>query len=262
MAITIYSNGIVEEFKSSGDTFLEHELVKSFKNYHTIRSKRIPEILNTWCLWGEMDDAPANEFNKIGSDIIKFRVDSHIIFIHDSELNPEWNLSDKNLQKDYEDFTYDVKTLIDYIAEEFHQEIQENRNSGSMIFLTAMGQTKDKRVLFSFNPGEQIEDFYSKNYFNKFAEKIYEYLMEGFEKDGAIPFIIFADSKTIVIVEDQHVDEVLDRIIHIYKKKENYEVCSNITKVRKEWRKAITPKKIIDSSTGKRRTRRPPKNKE
>jgi len=259
--IIVYSNGIVEEFRPQNKVFTENELVQSFDNYHTIKSKRISEIPNTWCLWGEMDDAPDNEYNKIGSDIVKSHIDSHIIFVHDSELNLNWNISDKNPQKEYDDFTYDVKNLIDYIADELHQKIKENSDTGSMIFLSAMGHTKDKRVLFSFNPTEQIEDFYSENYFNKFAIKIYEYLTSNFEEDGGIPFVIFADSKTIVIVENQHVDEILDKIINIYKKKEDYEVCSNITEIRKKWREAITPQ-IIDSSIGKKRRGRPPKIKE
>ena len=88
MALVIYSTGIVEEMVALENTFSDRELVKTFDEYTSLESYRLPDVPNTWCLWGEMDDPPELEFNKIGSEVVETDIYSHLIFIHDSEIDP------------------------------------------------------------------------------------------------------------------------------------------------------------------------------
>jgi hypothetical protein len=133
-----------------------------------------------------------------------------------------------------------------------------------------MGHTQDKRVLFAFNPGEQAEDFYD-NGFESFAVKIWEYLNANFYKEPleeSKPFVIFADSKTIVIVENQHMNDFILQLSAVFEKREEYEICKKISDVKYQWDEYIKiPEDIktenLDPSTGppKKKRGRPPKKK-
>ena len=50
-----------------------------------------------------------------------------------------------------------------------------------MIFLSALGYTKDKRTLLAFNPNEQHEDFDLDGGWENFSIKIFEYLVSSFD---------------------------------------------------------------------------------
>jgi nitrogen regulatory protein PII len=270
MALVIYSNGIFEEYLPVEDTFNDQELVDMFKDYNEIRSFRLSEIPNCWLVWGEMDDPPDNEYSKLASEIVDEDVFSHVMFIHDSEINRNWNLTDDILYKSYSVFIQQVreytKGLVEYIAHETQKEYEE-AGTTSMIFLRAVGFTEDKRVLYMFNPDEQHEGFYVDGW-NKFSIKIYEYLKDNFYKEPIEenkPLVIYADTKVIVIVEDEKVNDVISHVLQEFEKKENYEACSFISQVRDKWyeRKTI-PKEVLDPSIGppKRRRGRPPKKKD
>jgi nitrogen regulatory protein PII len=269
VALVIYSNGIFEEFLPVNDTFSDQELVDIFKDYEEIRSFRLAEIPNCWLLWGKMESPPENEYNKLASEIIDEDIFSHLIFLHDSEFNRNWKVTDDILYKDYNYFIKHVgeyiKDMVNYIAHETQKEYEE-AGTTSMIFLRAIGYTKDKRVLYVFNPNEQNEEFYIDGW-DKFSVKIYDYLSEHFDKEipeENKPLVIFADTKVIVIVEDENVNSVIGNVLSHFEKRENYEACSFISDVREKWfqRKTI-PKNILDPSIGniKKRRGRPPKNK-
>lgn len=270
MALVVYSNGIFEEYLPVDDTFSDQELVDMFRDYEEIKTHRLAEIPNCWLIWGEMENPPDNEYSKLASEILDDDIFSHIIFVHDSEINRNWGLTDDILYKSYSDFinqvgTY-IKDMVEFIANETQKEYEEAGTS-SMIFMRAIGYTKDKRVLYQFDPDEQHDEFYIDGW-DKFSRKIYEYLKDNFDKEPIEenkPFVIFADTKVIVIVEDDKVNDVISHVLLEFEKKENYEACSFISNVRDKWyeRKTI-PKDVLDPSIGhpKKRRGRPPKNKD
>ena len=240
MALLIYSNGIIEEMLSIENTFSDRELVKTFDDYTHLDSFRLPNVPNTWCLWGEIDDPPEQEYNKIASELLDDDIFSHIIFIHDSELNRDWNMTDDVLQKFYRHWIEDLAIFTNRIIETISRERQEELSTGnqtSMIFLNTLGSTADKRVLFSFDPTSQADDFY-KNGWGSFAPKIYEYLEKNFYKEPieeSKPFVIFADTKTIVIVENNKFEEFIKQLSGFYEKKEKYEICKKISDIKETW---------------------------
>lgn len=270
MGLTIYSNGIFEEYLPSEETFNEAELANMFDDYEEIQSFRLPEIPNCWIIWGYMDNPPENEYNTIASEIIGEKVYSHMIFLHDSELNQNWGVTDNILYKSYEDFISIVgeyiRGLVEHIAINAQQQYEEE-GSNSMVFLRVVGHTKDKRVLYQFDPDEQHETFYT-DVWGRFAKQILKYLKDNFNKEPIEknkPLVIFADSKVIVVVDDKKVNNVISRLLKEFEEKENYEACSFISDVKDKWyeRKTIL-KQNIDPSTGKikRRRGRPPKRKD
>lgn len=273
MALVIYSNGIVEEMLPVNDTFTDDELTQSFSNYPEIKTHRLPEVPNCWCIWGYIPDPPAQEFSKLASEIVDQDVFSHILFVHDSEMNRNWQVTDDIIYRPYTDFMAQMGTFINemmqHIETENRQEIEASEGNTNLIFLTTLGHTQDKRVLFAFNPGVQNDDFYDVSWSN-FAVKIYEYLEENFDKEPVEenkPFVIFSDTKTIVIVEDVHVNEVIEKMIRFYQGKENYEACSRISEIRDTWyaRKTIPEIAPPDASIGpeeKKKRGRPPKKKD
>jgi hypothetical protein len=264
VGIVVYSNGIVEELRSLEHTFSEQELINAFANYHTLDSYRLPEIPNTWMLWGITDNPPDIEFNKLGDEILETPVFSHIIFIHDSEINPSWNITDSIIYKSYEDFTGLVAQFLDEVSKELvrkNEEDMSQEEANSMIFLITMGHTKDKRVLFAFNPHEQNDMFFVDGSFDKFAFRLYDFMNEHFDSDPKKPFVIFADTKTVVIVEDRYVNDLLDKMLDLFKSKEKYEMCSRLSEIKTEWKKTHEPQKpketaveppSTDASTGEK----------
>ena len=257
MALVIYSNGIVEEMLPVNDTFTDDELIQSFTNYPEIKTHRLLEIPNCWCIWGHIPDPPAQEFSKLASEIVDTDVYSHILFVHDSEMNPDWQVTDGIIYRPYTEFMAQMGTFVNemmgHIETENRQEIEASEGNTNLIFLTTLGHTQDKRVLFAFNPKEQNDDFYTVSWSN-FAVKIYEYLLENFDKEPIEenkPFVIFSDTKTIVIVEDRDVNEVIEKMIKYYQGQENYEACSKISDIRDTWytRKTV-PEINLDPSIG------------
>lgn len=270
MGLIVYSNGIFEEILPMSDTFSEDELTELFDDYEDLKSFRLSEVPNCWLLWGDLDNPPDNEYNKLASEIIDEDIFSHIIFLHDSEINRDWNITDDILQNDYNTYMKQVgefmKNMVDYIANEAQKEYEE-AGTTSMIFLRAIGFTKDKRVLYQFDPDEQNEEFYIDGW-DKFSVKIYDYLKDNFEKDHYEenkPMVIFADSKVIVVVEDKKVNDVFGHVLSHFEKREKYEACSFISNVRESWfQRKTLPDVVIDPSTGKPKKKRgrPPKKKD
>lgn len=242
-ALMLYSNGIVEQFKSNGLTFSEEELANLFNEYPEIKSKRVINILNCWCIYGNSPTPDSTNFNKIASDIIRENVYSNALFIHDSEINEKWGLTDSILYKGYDDFLNDLKIEIDRIATsileqiELNSKVDDDKNKNLPQLMT-VGLTQDKRILFSFNPFDQTKEFYENEEFYTFSQKAYEYISSHPQK--VEPFTIYEDKKAIIIVDKQHIVTFLQSMLEKFKSKEQYEICTNISKMIKQW-----PEKII-----------------
>jgi len=248
MAIIIYSNAVLEELKPSNLVFTEEEILNIFDDqYHTMCSKRLSEIPNSWAVWALMDNPPANEYNMIGSDVIDLDIDSPLVVIHDSEINPTWKLTDDILQKNYDEFLHDVSQYINEIAVEAVKEDQEKVNNGeknsSLIVLKQMGVTPDKKLLFVFDIDSQTKDFFRDNSFAIFSQKILEYLESNFDKNlkNKVPFTIFDDNKTLVIVDDEKVEPTIDKLIEIFEYTEKYESCKVLSEMKVKWIKKAEP---------------------
>jgi len=243
MAIVLYSNGIVEEFKPMELIFNEDELIKSFGDYKNIRSKRVVELANTWCIWGEMENPDPIEFNRICTDILEIYVFSHVMFIHDSELDPSWQISDM-IYKSYTDFKTDLNLFIEEMSQRIIDEADQMQADGSvnnMIFLTQAGQTKDKHVVYMFNPLEQSEGFYNDDSFSNFTDKVVDYLQNKIKLSEDLT--IFADTKIIIAVEKDHVPKLFKQMLTNFEQKEDYETCSILTTMFNNWEKFTQKKK-------------------
>jgi len=236
MGVVVYSNGITEDYKPRKLVFTEDELLQLFTEFPDIKTVRIPSLLNTWCIFGAGINDPV-EFNRIVSDIVKEGVYSHALFVHDSEINPEWNATDTVLYKGYNEFILMMKRMIDEVAGNIVNEFQateEFENKAEFLpTLITLGSTNDKRILFSYNPDDQSKKFYTNDEFNKFSQKVYDYITQN--RQLTEPFTLYADKKAVIIVENGKVESLLTTILENFKKREEYEICTNITKMIDEW---------------------------
>jgi len=244
MGICLYSNGIVEDFIPESLVFSEKELISSFNEFSHIRTKRLIEVLNCWCIWGENKNYDAIEFNRIGSDITQEPIYSHVLFVHDSEINPSWNSTDNILYRNYFDFLKDIKKLIDDIASNIIDEYRNNEDQDHirvMPVLETLGPTRDKRVLFSFNPYKQFNEFYENDQFLSFSKKTYDYIHSHIQDEE--PFTIFADKTAIIIVDTSNVSFFIDKMLNKFTNEEQYEICKELTIIKTRWNKALKTKK-------------------
>lgn len=235
LAVILYPSGVTETYKSSDLTFSDEEILKIFNENDFIRTVRLYEVPNTWCVWGENQMPDKNNFNKLGSDVVQENVFSEILFIHDTELDPAWMLTDTPILKNYEYFREDLLSFFDDIAENVIQEAQErsNTNNENLVFLNTLGPTEDKRIMFEFDPHGQSEEFYKVNFFEEFAKKVYSFLKQ-FYTDGET-FVLFADQKTIIIVKDENVDFIMNKVNEDFQRRERYERCADIKKIMTSW---------------------------
>jgi len=234
MALLLFNTGIIEEIKPKNLVFVENEINEPFIDYIKIRSKRVIEVPNVWCVWGESEKTEDIEYNRLASELNEEHIYSSVLFIHDSEINPEWNLTDKIILKDYKTFSESIKNLLDKIAEEILATADANVNKTEEMILTTLGYTDDKKILFGFDPLEQPKNFYTNISFFNFATQINDYLnlhLKNLKK----PFIIYADKKMIISVDDNKVNNLLDEMINLFGKKEKYEICSKLSKIKDEW---------------------------
>jgi|GEM_PF-2041914 len=244
MGQLLYINGVIEEFVPKNKCFNEEELISLFKDFKKLRSKRLYEVPNCWCLWGEKPKPNELDFNRLASDIVEENVFSPIFFFHDSELNPEWNISDNILYNSYDQFKKDLYLFIDNVAESILKERDEREQNGEtkkdLLVLKSLGVTKDKRLLFNFIPKDQDENFYSDESFKAFASRIFEYLTNNFIPMK--PFVLFADNKMVISLLDEDVDQVIDKIIEPYAKNEDYESCNKLAYIKHAWHEAVDVK--------------------
>lgn len=251
MAFILYPNGITEEYRPKGHIFTEKELVDLFKEFNVINTSRVIVPLNTWCIYGDVIDV--NEYNVIASEITKEKIFTHVLFVHDSELDINWKVTDI-IYKSYIDFSKDLMNIIELTAVTISNTLQENSGEESeyLPILTPKGTTKDKRILFELE-AEQHPQFYEDEKFYIFSKKIYDYLSKN--KQVKEPFTIYTDKKAVIFIESNNVKNFLNSMIEKFKTKEEYEICSNISKMIIDWenirnkpaqRKKKTNKKNLD----------------
>lgn len=243
MAIILYNNGITEDYKPKDLVFTEEELLHLFSEYPEVKTSRVIPILNSWCIFGK--NSNVEDFNRMASEITGETINSHALFVHDSEINPNWKMTDDILYKPYSDFAKSVKSLVNDVAAKIVEELQAQSEyegkSDHLPLLMTVGTSIDKRIIFDFDPYEQSENFYSNEEFDIFSEKIYDYLLTN--KQEKEPFTIYEDKKAMIIIQTDKVTYFLKLLEENFKSKEEYEVCTEITKMIKDWTKLTQPKK-------------------
>ncbi len=256
MAIILYNNGIIEEVKPKKHTFTDKEILGLFDENYKLRSKRIVEIPNTWCLWAEgVQDQ--EEYSKIASDIIGADIYSELVFIHDSEIDPNWTLTDEIIYKDYDSFNSDIILYLDNIAQKTLDENKEmmqvkneaGENKDNLVFLETIGPTEDKKVLFILNPEQQTKEFFKTENFEQFANKVKDYLLNEYEIQDSL--YIYENKKVCIKIKDRHVDLIVRKLINFFQDKEEYEVCKELKDLYDNWKEYKKEKRIQDKKDKK-----------
>lgn len=241
MAILLYANGLTEELKPAELTFTDQEIYGIFEGFDKIRSYRLYEVPNTWCVWGERNpiDKMPDELNQVGSDILEEDCFSPVLFIHDTEVNPGWRLTDEMILANYIDFQNELNQFFNEVAkgilEEREQIRQETGQNPSLIFMEQIGISEDKRIIFKFDLDKQVEEFFAEPNFGEFMKKVHNFLKFSY-KDGDI-FAIYADKNIIMIMADNQVKIFIEKVIAYFQHHENYEACSVIRNAYERWTK-------------------------
>ncbi len=244
MAIIVYISGYTEELKPKNLVFTEQEIVDLFNDYPIIKTIRPVELLNTWCIFGAGKNN-LTEYNEIASNIIKEDIYSHALFVHDSEINPEWNATDDIIYYSYDKHVENLKTIINSIAEKIMNRLTNSeeyiKSSKNLPILEDFGVTNEfpKRILFKFNPLKQSNTLYESKEFDTFSRKIYEYLTKNKPDFTKESFIIYADAKVIISIDNENVIYFLEKMINQFEREEEYEMCTYIKYLMDEWNKKI-----------------------
>lgn len=239
MGLLLYTNGISESYKPKQLVFTEEELITLFSEFDVIKTFRVLDVLNTWAIYGEPKIQDQTEFNRIGSESIGEQVFSHILFVHDSELNPDWKVTDQVLYNGYDEFEYQIQRLIAETADSIMNHLKNiDEDTSYLPQLETLGTTEDKRILFGFKPEDQNPEFYENEEFIRFSQNIYDFIST--HKQLKEPFTIYADKKAIIIVEKDDVPKLLNTISKKFETNEEYEVCENINNILQQWNKKIT----------------------
>jgi len=259
MAVILYSNGLTEEIIPSRLTFSDQEILNFFQEFKNIQTKRLDEVPNTWCVWGELEKPNEDDYNKLGSEIIREHCYSKLMILHDTEVDPSWNLTDDIIYEGYAIFKKKLLKFLDEVAIETIREIEQIRDATGKPNLLSLDQvaiSMDKRVIFRFNPDKQQADFFKPSHFEEFANKSYNFMDKSY-KDGDV-FPIFADKKMIIVMDDSQVAQYMDLLIDFFQKREDYLKCARITDIHKSWvtfkstkatpKKRGRPKKKTDDS--------------
>jgi hypothetical protein len=237
VAYCLYSNGITESYRPKDLTFTEEEIVKLFDEFEEIITERLITVLNAWCIYGYSKNPDPIDFNRIASDLIKAPIYSHVLYVHDSEINPNWKVTDSLLYKNYNDFSYDIRKAIDDIASNIINQFASTEDYEEKVSrlpqLITMGATEDKRILFGFNPTEQDKEFYTNDEFYIFSQRVYDYISHN--KQVKEPFTIYADKKAVIIIDVKYVVSFLNTMLEKFKSKEDYEICTDISNMIKTW---------------------------
>jgi len=245
MAVILYPSGVTETYEPKGHTFIDQEILQIFQDYNDIRTARLYEVPNTWCVWGENEEPDQADFNKLGSDILEEDVFCPVLFIHDTEIDSAWMVTDAVIMKGYEGFKEDLLHFFDQVAENVIRETQQMREQqgvpNNLVFLTTIGPTEDKRVMFEFDPHKQSEEFWKEEFFLSFANKVREFLVVNYKNSPH--FFIFHDKKSIIYTPDEHVDFLMKRIIDFFQSKEKYEYCSELKNIWEKWKTHSTKRK-------------------
>jgi hypothetical protein len=259
--LCLYNNGLTEELSPLKLFFSDQEILEFFKGFNNIQTKRLIEIPNTWCVWGELKNPDEEDYNKLASEIIQEHCYSKLFLLHDTEVDPSWNLTDSLIYDNYNIFKRKILEFIDIVAAETIREMGETRNTSEKpksIVLDPVGISDDKRVIFKFNPDKQQPDFFHISQFNEFANKSFNFLDKFYKNGDNLP--IYADKKMIVILDDFQVKQYIDFLIDFFKEQEDYLKCARINGIYQSWieykektkkissKKRGRPKKKLDNS--------------
>jgi len=245
MSIILYPSGVTENYTASGLVFTDDEILHIFDDFDSMRSARMTEVPNTWCVWGENKDNDETNYNRLASDIFKEDIFSHVMFIHDTEIDPSWMLTDDIILKGYDEFRDSLLGFMDKMAEAV---LKEQKTSDSMLFLTTIGPTEDKRVLFEFDPHKQPTDFYNDSNFGNFAVKMKEYFNTY---KSTKMFFIYHDKKSVVYCADANVEFLVQKLIEYFTRHEDYEYCTVLRDRFNKWQLSISkPKKKRQPKNG------------
>lgn len=248
MAIMQYNSGVVENINPRQVVFTDEELLGYFEENQKLRSRRLSDIPNAWCIWGEDETSAENNFNRLGSRIVGESVYTPILIIHDSELNPDLYLTEKIIHSNYEDFRTTVIGYFDVIAMEildemdYHQSEEGFAGSEFPPKLMIIGPTEDKRVLMEFDPELQGPEFWEFDNFSIFASRGFGYLHQFFNKNTNVlgnSFAIYADNKSIIFIRDENVEFVMEKVLENFEVREKYHGCSHIVAMLKKWAEYI-----------------------
>lgn len=248
MAILQYSNGIIEDLKAKDLVFTDQEILNLLEGFTTIRTHRLIEVSNTWCIWGQNTKFDPIEFNPLGSSVVNEPMHSPLIIIHDTELDPAWALNDPIILKSYLGFKKELLIFFDSIATEIINEKGKSvaNPDDQLMFLETLGPTKDKKILFKFNHKKQSKEFFEEPQFSNFINKVKNYWKEFFYKNlekEKNTCIIYADQKIILIVDDNKLDSLIELMINKLEKEEKYETCSILKSYKKIWKSYIKNEK-------------------
>jgi hypothetical protein len=248
MAIILYGNGLTEEIIPSKYTFSDQEILEFFKEFNQIQTKRLDEVPNTWCVWGELKKPSEEDYNKLASEILRQHCYSKLFLLHDTEVDPAWNLTDAIIYDGYELFKKKILKFLDEIAIETIREIEQMRDATGKPNLMALDQvaiSMDKRVIFRFNPDKQQPHFFEPSHFQEFANKSFNFLDKYYKDGDNLP--IYADKKMIIVLDDSQVAQYMTLILDFFEKREDYLKCARINEIHKSWMnyksKKATPKK-------------------
>lgn len=241
MGVILYANGLTEEIRPKESVFTDKELLVYFNKFDKIKTYRIFEVPNTWCIWGEYNNIKGreDEFNRLGSGIVDNKCYSPIIFLHDTEIDESWNLTDNVIYKSYDEFKREFLSFLDAIAIDILREAEilrrEMGESPNFMRLEQIGVSSDKRIIFSFDFKKQNEEFFHPENIREFAKKVHEFLNKNY-KDGEV-FAVYADKNMILTLKDSQVGIFLNKIMSIFETMEEYEKCETIKKVYERWLK-------------------------
>ena len=242
MSVLLYANGLTEAYKAKELVFTDQELLEIFPDFEKTRSFRLYEVPNTWCVWGERSpiDKVPDEFNKVGTDIMDTPCYSPVLFLHDSEVDPSWRLTENPIYTGYNDFKVELLKFFDNIAKDILQERDRMRlnkgiNKNQLLTLDQVAISKDKRVIWKFDLEKQTKEFFIEANLTEFANKVHDFLKFHYQ-DGDI-FAIQADKNIIIIMDDNQVKSFIDKLIALFKNQEKYEACSVLRNTYNKWKK-------------------------
>ena len=239
MAILLYASGILEEHLNTdkGKPFNQKQLTSLFKDFDTIRSRRLIDVSNTWCLWGENSFEKGNEvINDLGSTIVEEEIHSPLFFIHDSELDSSWHVTDETIYETYPDFVKHLRVFIDDMAEEVRENMPPPQNpSQQLLVLKPISYSTDKRVIHEYDPAAQTEEFYKIENYSGFANQAYNYLEKYFEEQEML--VIYANQQVIIATRFENGTKVLKELLSFFEVRERYEECEVVKGFLERWKK-------------------------
>jgi len=243
MALKLYNNGIIDEYKPAGLVFTEDELLMNFTSASKIKTMRVKEIPNTWCIFGEYKNASENEYNFLASECLDEDILFHVLYVHDSEINPDWDMTDEILFKTYTEFSEDMYSYLNSLAADVMRN-ENNEESGSesegKLVLESLGTTPDKKILFMFDIDAQDPTFFTDGSFVNFSDKVVTHLLET-KKIAKNP-VIFKDSKIVITTKPEFFKNLINKIVAEYQLHEEYEICQTLKSMTEKWENSFKPK--------------------